>query len=273
MDDYLTKYRKAAAMLKALMEKQQDLGLTVKEMSDYSKICEDISDRVTDIIDRKGFDCLFNDPVALRKAIDGEGETRKRIADAFVYAVMSGVGRENRSSISAVRSTLESLPLNKAMIYFLDLIFSSIWEKFFLKDADKREWGGLEVFCFKPWDTEFCGGAVWTSQDGKRKVVSNFTCRVKFKAENMSILMADLGDDHYASADAIAVKYKKGLEEFISADFKQWCQSGKNPPKAENYDLLRGPAALHFYLGDHGLEALTASFDAHSRDMEEADTE
>lgn len=267
MDDYLTKYRRAAAMLKALMENQRDLGLSVKEMSDCSKICENISDKVTDIIDEKGFDYLYKDPLALKKALEGDGELEKKISDAFVYAIMSGVGEKNRNSISAVRTALENLPLNKAMIYFLDIIFSSIWEEYFLKDADKREWGGLEVFCFKPWDTEFSGGAVWTSPDGKRKVVSNFTCRVKFKAENMSLIMSDLGDDHYISAEAIAVKYKKGLEEFIVADFTQWCQSSKNPPKAENYDLFRGPSALQFYLGDHGLAALTASFDAHSSDM------
>ena len=268
MDDYLTKYRKAAAMLKALMENQRDLGLSVKEMSDCSKVCENIADIVTDIIDKNGFDYLYKNPVILKETLPHENDMEKKISNAFVYAIMSGVGEKKKDSISAVRTEIESLSLTKAMLHFLDVIFSSVWEEYFLKDADKREYGGCEVFCFKTWDTEFCGGAVWTSRDGTRKVVSNFTCRVKFKAENMAVIMSDLGDDHYASADAIAVRYKKGLEEFIAADFKQWCESGKNPPKAENYDLLRGPAALQFYLGDHGLVPLTATFDAHSRDME-----
>ena len=266
MDDYITKCRKAAAMLKAIMEKQRDLGIPVKDMKEYSLICENEADILTDLIDRHGFDWLYSNPLEVLSALPKHDDKETKISHAVVYALISSVGREDRHSISTIRCEIEDLSLSRAMTHFLNLIFSSVWEEYFLKDAEKREWGGCEVFSYRTWSTEFSGGTVWTGKDGK-KVQCNFTCSLTFKADNMALIMSDCGSDHYASADAIAVKYKKGIEEAIVADFSKWCQNSPKPPKAEDYDILRGPVALQYYLGDHGLVPLTVSFDAKSTDL------
>lgn len=250
---------------------EKTLETESKELIEKKTLNEEgskISSILNDIVKNKGYDYLYANPMEAYALLPKKKESEAKISNAVMYALLSGVGNKSRNKLSVIRMEIEALSLDEEMTETLDGIFSSLWEENYLLGSKEREYGGYEEFCFRLWDVEFRGGALWTGKDEKRKLVLSYKYSVKFKVENSSIVFKEMGDNHYLSADDIAVKYKKGMEEIIQKDFKDWCESSVNKPQAEVYDLARGTIVLDFYLEDHGLIPLTVSYEGKGTDID-----
>lgn len=230
--------------------------------------CKTVSEVLNKIVAANGYDYLYTNPMEAYSLLPKKTEKEAKLSNAVVYALLSGVGNKNRNKLSVVRGEIEALSLDAEMTSLLDDIFSSLWEENYLKDAGKREYGGFEEYCFRIWDVELTGAAVWTSSKGKKKVVSNFKYTIKYKIENSSIIFSEVGANHYISAEELALKYKKLMEDAVTEDFKDWCSSSSKHPHAENYDIKRGEIVLNFFFEDHGLLPLTISYEGTSTDIE-----
>ncbi len=234
----------------------------------HSEDCRNISAILNKIIAEKGYDYLYTNPMDAYMALPKKKASEAKLSNAVIYALLSGVGNKNRNKLSVVRSEIESLFPDQDTTVMLDKIFSSLWEENFLKESKEKEYGGYEEFCFRLWDVECNGGAVWKSADEKEKVVLNYKYNIKFKVENSTTVFRNIGPNHYLSADDIATKYKKGLEEALLTDFKVWCDSSTVCPKAESYDLERGETVLNYYLEDNGLVSLLIEYQGNTNKVE-----
>ncbi len=227
-----------------------------------------ISSILNEIVKTKGYDYLYNNPMEAYELLPKKKDNEAKISNAVMYALLSGVGNKSRNKLSVIRTEIEALSLDEDMTVTLDAIFSSLWEENYLLDSKEREYGGYEEFCFRIWDVEFRGGAVWTGKGDEKKVVSNYKYSIKFKVEDSAIVFKELGENHFISAEDIATKYKKGMEDIIQRDFKDWCLASSDKPQAEVYDLARGTIVLDFYLEDHGLVPLTVSYEGKSTELD-----
>ncbi len=239
-----------------------------KKSSQIIEACDKTSAVLNSIIQEKGYDYMYKNPMEVYAELPKKRGISAKLSNAVMYALLSNVANKNRNKLSVIRSEIENLSLEKDLTRLLDRVFSTVWEENYLKDAQGREYGGYEEFCFRLWDTELAGSAVWTSADGKKKLALNYKYNIKFKAENSNTVFSEIGPNHFIKAEEIAAKYKKGLEDAISQDFSEWVKSSPKAPKIEDYDTKRGTVALDFYLEDHGLVPLTVFYEGNSQDIE-----
>ncbi len=230
--------------------------------------CKSVSSVLNKIVKDNGYDYLYTNPMEVYSLLPKRNDKEAKLSNAVIYALLSGVGNKNRNKLSVVRGEVEALSLDCEMTNLLDALFSSLWEENYLKDAKAREYGGYEEFCFRIWDMEIAGGAVWTSCKGKKKVLANYKYSIKYKVENSSTVFSEVGENHYITAGDLNEKYRKLLESVINEDFKSWCEESSKRPHAENYDIKRGEIVLDFFFDDHGLQPLTISFEGSSSDIE-----
>lgn len=239
-----------------------------KRSAQTIEACDKTSAVLNSVIKEKGYDYMYKNPMEVYALLPKTRGISSKLSNAVVYALLSNVANKNRNKLSVIRSEIDALSLEKDLTRLLDRVFSNVWEENYLKDAQGREYGGYEEFCFKLWDTEFSGSAVWTSSDGSKKLALTYKYNIKFKAENSSTIFSEVGPNHFISAEEIASKYRKGLEDAISGDFNEWVKSSPKAPKIEDYDTKRGTVALDFYLEDHGLVPLTVFYEGNSQDIE-----
>lgn len=129
-------------------------------MGKYTKTEKKVVDVLNDLINKEGYDYIYDNAwnvynILLEKKID------KSMASLLLYALVSGLARENRYDIRG--DVWRVLSLNKEMSASICNIFSALYNNPSHSDIEMKAYQGLEEFCSKEW--EMCPSSEGTSED------------------------------------------------------------------------------------------------------------